>query len=103
MKLVGLAFVLLAACGGGSKPAPTEPAAAATDEAATPTEAAPPAEPATCEDLCTSYAICYEEVYGGDYRGGGECVADCESKAPADRDAWAAKVNGGDCKALMAE
>ena len=65
-------LLILAACGGGSKSAPA-PAPA-------PAPAAVPAAPseATCDDACTDFAMCHEEVYGGDFWGGGECIDRCE-------------------------
>jgi len=42
----------------------------------------------SCDDACTAYAACWEEVNGGDFHQGGQCVDACEERSDADRAAW---------------
>jgi hypothetical protein len=83
----------LAAC--GSSPPPKRP------------DPRPPGPiaAATCDDACTQYAVCYEQVYSKDYSGGGECVTSCEEMAEADKSQYIAEWtdSGADCAKLMGE
>jgi hypothetical protein len=98
-----LALVLgLAACGSSPPPKRPDPRPPGPGSAATPTE---PASAATCDDACTQYAVCYEQVYSKDYSGGGECVTSCEEMAEADRSQYIAEWtdSGADCATLMGQ
>jgi hypothetical protein len=79
---------------GPPTPAPRTDAAPATNP--------PPATVTTCEDACTEWAVCWETLYGGDFRGGGNCVSACDELADADRGAHFVCVAGAtdDCKAM---
>jgi hypothetical protein len=64
---------------------------AAAAAAVTPTEI-------DCADLCTDYALCWEEHNPGeDFRGGGECVASCEETSQADRAAREIELGKPSC------
>ena|SRR5690349_288292 len=92
-----LSFGFVIACGSSQKkpePAPT------TD---TPATTAPAAGPVDCDEACTQYGVCYEEEYGGEFHGGGECTSSCNEMSETDRQAWGAKINAGDCHALFTE
>ena len=90
-----LVLGFIVACGSSQKK--PEPAPAND----TPTTTAPAT--VDCDEACTQYGVCYEEEYGGDYHGGGECVTSCNEMTEADRQAWGAKIDAGDCHALFAE
>jgi hypothetical protein len=52
--------------------------------------------------LCTEIAVCHEEVYGGDYRYGSQCVSSCESRPAAERAKWARCVKKtANCKKML--
>lgn len=36
-----------------------------------------------CSYHCTHYAVCHEEINGGDFRGGSDCTSACEKYSPA--------------------
>jgi tetratricopeptide (TPR) repeat protein len=55
-----------------------------------------------CDEACTSVAICWEEVWGGTYRGGTECTNRCEEKSPPARAAFFRCVDHPtNCKAML--
>jgi len=96
-RVASTVLVLLLGCGSSPKrPDPRPPA---------PGSAAPPAAAATCDDACTQYAVCYEQVYSKDYSGGGECVTSCEEMAEPDKSQYIAEWtdSGADCAKLMGE
>jgi len=96
-RLLALAFLVgLVACGGASKPAP------AAAEPPLGNDAASAPETTTCEDACTSYAACYEEVNGADFHGGGECVSACEELADDARASYFTCVDSSDCAKVAA-
>lgn len=105
MKKIAL-FVMLAACASKSPP-PATPAPAAPAPAPAPAAPAAPAAAVDCDDVCTTFAVCWEEVNGGDFRGGGACVSNCEEMPEADRTAWAKNVEdasaANDCKRLFGD
>jgi hypothetical protein len=93
--------LLLAACGGSSASAPSpepkpEPPPAAEEDGKT-----EPATPASCDDACTTYAMCYEEVHGEDFRGGGDCVSTCEERTAEEKEAYFDCVSGDDCGTVV--
>lgn len=98
--------LLLAACGGGAKNAPspgneTQPAAG---HETPPPEAATEGDiPTSCDDACTMYAVCYEDVYGGDFKGGGECVSSCEEKDEAAKKEYFKFIGESDCQKMMGD
>lgn len=104
------ALLVVVGCGGGkaaptpaAAPAPAPAPAATADPASTaPAPAAEADGPETCDDACTEIAVCYEEIYGGDYRGGGACVDSCEERTDTDRAAYFACIGRTtDCEAMM--
>lgn len=104
VSVLVLAPPLLPACG-SSSPALSTPAAASE-----PAPAAPPADDpasaspgvATCEDACTEYAVCSEEIHGGEFHGGGACVSDCEERSPEEQAAYFACISAADgCTATL--
>ena len=99
---------LLAACGGASKSAPapgTDTQPAAGHETPPPEAATDGDTPTSCDDACTLYAVCHEEVYGGDFKYGGECVSNCEEKDQAGQTEYFEFIgaNAGDCKKMMGD
>lgn len=102
MKIAAVVAVLLLGCGASSS---TTPPPSNAPPVVAPADAA--AAPATvdCDDVCTTYAVCSEEHYGGDFRGGGECVSSCEEMAEAARATWAKEIEdasaSNDCKRLF--
>lgn len=105
-RALGLTLVLFAACGGGHPDRSTVPAAPAP-VAGAPAPATPaPAEAApalTCEDACTEIGSCYEEVNGGEYTEGGQCVSSCDDKSEAERAAYFACLRAAaDCTGTLA-
>jgi hypothetical protein len=97
MRFIYITAVLLAACGGSPQAATrpgAAPAGASDPKHAAPTKEEPAATaPIDCDNVCTDYAVCYEEHYKKDFRGGGDCVRNCEEMAPADRGRWALEVS----------
>jgi hypothetical protein len=92
------ALALLAVLVGcaSSKPA-AKPTAAPAPESEMGTQGDAP--PASCDEACTEYAICYEEVYGGEYTGGSACVEECEQDEQA---YFTCIANAADCQATVA-
>jgi hypothetical protein len=103
-RLASLALVVLVACGSSPPPKRPDPRPAGPGSASTPT-AAEPAAPATCDDACTAYAGCYEDVYKKDFERGGECVSSCEEMAEADRAKYIADwtASDADCATLIGQ
>jgi hypothetical protein len=82
--LLVVVCALLAGCGSSSPaPAPAKPSAPAADDASPKTPAI-----TNCEDACTEYAMCAEEVYGEEFTHGGACVSACEERAPEEQVAY---------------
>ena len=98
MKLVLVAMVV-AACGSSPPPKRPDPRPPGPGSGATPTAAA------TCDDACTQYAVCYEQVYAKDYSGGGECVTSCDEMAEPDKTQYIAEwtASDADCAKLMGQ
>lgn len=101
-------LVLWASCGGGSSPASTAPSATSTPPTTSPQPATPeptPSSPVDCDEACTTFAVCHEKVFGGDFRDGSECVDNCEGLSDSDRAAWARDIADAsaadDCKRLF--
>ena len=98
-----------AACGllacGAPPPARTPPPA--KPRAAPATQPAPaPAKKLSTEELCgqrcADFAVCWEEVNGGDFRGGSDCSMACEEAKPANRASWTRCIEQtADCKKMM--
>lgn len=105
-RLASLAFVVaaLVACGSSPPPKRPDPRPTGPGSASTPT-AAEPATPATCEEACTQYAVCYEQTYDKDFERGGECVSSCEEMAEADRAKYIADwtASDADCATLIGQ
>lgn len=104
MRII-VALILVACASPAPAPTPTPTTAPATEPAPEPaTTPAPTPEPepdiTACDDACTSWAVCWEELYGGDYRQGGSCVASCEELDDEARAAYFRCVSASDCKAM---
>ena len=86
MKTLALvaSLVLVVGCG-GSKPAASSSAAAATIE---------PGEATDCAGACARVALCWQRQYGQQDASGdrAECEATCASKPEADQQAYAAAI-----------
>jgi hypothetical protein len=99
MRSLLLIAMLLAACSSS-----TAPAAAPTTPAPPVNEPASPASPAatTCEDACTDFGFCFQEVHDGEE---GEfdsgCMDDCENADDQDRLDFFDCIADKPCEAMM--
>jgi tetratricopeptide (TPR) repeat protein len=55
-----------------------------------------------CAEACTEIAACWEEVHGGDYRGGGACTDRCgELEPPGRKQFYRCLERAKNCKATL--
>lgn len=128
MRMIScLALVVVMACSGANKVAPTE--ATSPPTADEPAEESKPGRYCTadglcyddvkradyasddelmCEQYCTAYCACYEEVEGDECHDGGGCTVACEQdlKSDGERGEWLRRLRCGqeaDCKRFLDE
>jgi hypothetical protein len=96
MIRTALFALFLAACGGSTANAPSPEPKQEEPPPATDTSEVPK----DCDEACTTYGMCWEDVNGGEFSGGGECTSSCNELDEAGKQKYFQCIGQSDCDSV---